>query len=112
MPFLRPLSAKGQGTGCPGLRGVETAVLLVRSLPCSAFGMEGQFLHTPVQDFAHIKRVFRRTGDLVNPAKLSHRAAAAAEHAEDFAIERQLIDSPRECVRAVEHLVGTFGYAD
>ena len=36
----------------------------------SLAGFEDQFLDSPVQEFAHVEFVFRRTRHLVHPAKL------------------------------------------
>src|SRR5258708_4044082 len=67
---------------------------------------ENEFLDAPVQDFSGVEFVFRGAGDFVNPAELSELLAGFAEDAENFSVERELVDAAGEAVGAVEDLTG------
>ena len=66
--------------------------------------MQNQLLHAPIQDFGDINFVLRRARDLVNPAELLQLVAHASEHADHFAVQRQLVNAARISVGAVEIL--------
>src|SRR5271155_860701 len=68
-------------------------------------GLEDQLLHAPIQELGDIKHVFRRTRHRVNPAELLQLLAGPAEHAQHLAVEAELVEPPRPCVRTVEHLM-------
>ena len=53
---------------------------------------ENQLLHSPIQQLANEELVLRRARDLVNPSELLGLAAGSAEHAQELAVERQLIN--------------------
>src|SRR5215831_695275 len=69
---------------------------LVRRLPLRPLRMESELLHAPIENLGHIERVLGRTGDLMDPAELAGRAAAGADHPQELAVERELVDSSRE----------------
>src|SRR6185436_8251833 len=71
-----------------GLSVVFSALLIGR--------LQHQLLHAPRQQLADIKCILVRTGDFVNPGELAGRTAAIADAADQFAIERQLVDFPRD----------------
>src|SRR5712664_4131250 len=66
---------------------------------------ENPFLDAPVQNFGDVEFVFGGAGDFVNPAKLSELLAGFAEDAENFSVEREFVDTARESIGGVEHLV-------
>src|SRR5712664_3607128 len=66
---------------------------------------ENQFLDAPVQNFGDVEFVFGGAGDFVNPAKLSELLAGFAEDAENFSVEREFVDTARESIGGVEHLI-------
>ena len=63
--------------------------------------LEDQFLHSPVQQFADIKFIFRRTRDFVNPSELLKLPSCLPEHAEYFPVQGELVDSPGKGIRRV-----------
>jgi hypothetical protein len=63
-------------------------------------------LDSPIQDFGDVEFVFRGAGDFVDPAEVAWLFAGLAEHAEDFAVEAQLVDATGEGVRGEEDLIG------
>src|SRR5215467_10933849 len=67
--------------------------------------MQNQLLDPPVEDFRDVENVLGGTGDLVNPTELLWLFARLAEHTQDLAIERELIDAARTRIGAVEHLL-------
>src|SRR5580692_4191152 len=67
--------------------------------------MQDQLLHPPIEDFGDIERVLVRAGDGVDPAELLELLAGAAEHAQNLAVEAQLVDAARKSVGDIEHLV-------
>src|SRR5205085_4965675 len=69
--------------------------------------MQRQLLHSPVEKLRDIDLFLARTGDLVDPAELLRLLARFAQHTEHLAVERELVDAARECVRAEEHLIRT-----
>src|ERR1700704_3670131 len=69
-------------------------------------GTQCELLHAPVQQLADIERVLVRASDLVNPAEFALDPAAAANHAQHLSIKRQLVDTAREGIGAVKHLIG------
>src|SRR5438552_11632308 len=71
----------------------------------SMAGSQNELLHPPIQDFAHVELVFRRTRYLMNPSKLLELLAGFAEHAEDFSIQAELIDPSGKRIGAVQILM-------
>ena len=67
-------------------------------------GMERETLYAPVEKFGHVQLVLGRTRDLVDPAELLRLLPRLAEHAEDFAVEREFVDAAGNGVGAVEQL--------
>src|SRR5215467_523530 len=67
--------------------------------------MEHELLHPPIEQLRDIELILARTRNLVNPPELLHFLPGLAEHAEDFALERELVDAPGHRVRAVQHLI-------
>jgi hypothetical protein len=57
------------------------------------FGVEDEFLDAPVEEFGDVEGVFGGAGDLVDPAELLELFAGLAEDAENFAVERELVDA-------------------
>ena len=57
---------------------------------------ENQLLHAPIQKLADIEFVLRRAGDFVNPAELLELLAGAAEIAQHFAVQAELVDAARD----------------
>src|SRR5205085_771401 len=76
------------------------------------FGMQNQFLYAPVDDFRDVEFIFRRAGDLVNPAELLWLLTGAAEDAKNFPIQRQLVDAARKRICGIEKLIGPRSDAD
>ena len=62
---------------------------------------ENQFLHAPIQEFRYIKLVFGWTCDFVDPSELLELLAGFAQHAQDFAVETEFVDSSGKSIRAV-----------
>src|ERR1700694_2994591 len=69
--------------------------------------MQDEFLNSPIQELRDIKNILGRARDLVNPSKLLELVSRVAEHAEDFAVEGELIDAPWVRIRGVQHLTRT-----
>src|SRR6202035_442083 len=67
--------------------------------------MQDQLLHAPIQDFGDIEGVLVRAGDGVDPAELLELFAGAAEHAQNLAVQAELVDAAGEGVGDVKHLV-------
>src|ERR1700731_4701325 len=67
--------------------------------------MQDQLLPPPIEDFGDVERVLVRTGDGMDPAELLELLAGAAEHAQNLAVEAQLVDAAGEGVGDIEHLV-------
>src|SRR5580692_4991887 len=67
--------------------------------------MQDQLLHPPIEDFGDIEHVLVRAGDGMDPAELLELFAGAAEHAQNLAVEAQLVDAAGESVGDIEHLV-------
>ncbi len=67
--------------------------------------MQQQLLHAPVQQFPHVDFIFRWARDFVDPSKLLHLPAGPAEHAQNFAVQADLVNAARESVRRVNHLI-------
>src|SRR5580693_3975223 len=68
-------------------------------------GMQDQLLHPPIEDFGDVEHVLVGAGDGVDPAELLELLAGAAEHAQNLAVEAQLVDAARKSVGDIEHLV-------
>jgi hypothetical protein len=68
----------------------------------TASAVQYELLHPPVQEFGDVEHVFRRAGHLVDPAELLQPLAGAAEDAQQFALQRQLVDAAGKRVGAVE----------
>jgi hypothetical protein len=45
-----------------------------------------EFLHSPIQEFRNVKRIFGRTGNLMNPSELAELFAGFSENAEDVSV--------------------------
>src|SRR5580704_12894937 len=67
--------------------------------------MQDQLLHAPIENFGDVKRVLVRAGNLVNPPELLELLAGAAEHPEDLAVKRKLVDAAGEGVGDIKYLV-------
>src|SRR5439155_16832220 len=71
----------------------------------SLAGSQNKLLHPPIQDFADVELVFRRTRDLMNPPKLFELLAGFAKQAQDFSIQAELVDPAGKSVGAVQVLM-------
>src|SRR5262245_64263891 len=71
-----------------------------------------QLLHAPVQDLGDVDFVLGRAGDLVDPAELLELLARLAQPTEHLAVKRELVETAREGVGDVHHLVRAGRYAD
>src|ERR1700759_251394 len=80
-------------------------VLIISRSPLSFAGMQDELLDSPVQDFSDEQRVLRWARHLVDPAELLELFARGAEHAQDLAVERDLVDAARIGVGGIHHLV-------
>src|ERR1700689_2857052 len=67
--------------------------------------MQDQLLHAPIEDFGDVERVLVRAGDGMDPAELLELLAGAAEHAQNLAVEAELVDAAGKSVGDIEHLV-------
>src|SRR5438094_555240 len=68
--------------------------------------MQDQLLHAPVEQRGDVEQVFRRAGDFVDPAELLELFPGLAEHAEQLALQAELVDPPRVGVGCEQHLIG------
>ena len=66
--------------------------------------MERQLLHAPVIHVGYEQRVLARARDRVNPVELPRFVSGLAQRAENFPIERELVNSPRLLIGGVEVL--------
>src|SRR5882757_352795 len=55
--------------------------------------LQQQLLHPPVQELGDIEHVLGRARHRVDPAELLELLAGLAEHAQNLAVERQLVDA-------------------
>src|SRR5205085_5050264 len=67
--------------------------------------VQGDLLHTPVEELAHEQLIFGGAGDFVNPAELLRLVPRLAEPSEHFAVERQFVDAAWIGIGAVEELL-------
>jgi hypothetical protein len=65
------------------------------------FRAENELLHAPVQQFADVDFVFRWACDFVDPSELFELSAGLTKHAQDLAIQADLVDSAGESVGCV-----------
>src|SRR4051812_7157908 len=66
--------------------------------------MQDQLLDAPVVHVGDVDGVFRRAGDAVRPVELPELVTGLAEHADDGAVEGQLVEPPGFDVRRIEIL--------
>src|ERR1700693_710195 len=66
--------------------------------------MQYEFLNSPIQKLRDIKHILGRARDFVDPSELFELLARFAKHAENLAIEAELVDASRVRVRCVQHL--------
>src|SRR5258708_36287309 len=74
--------------------------------------MQVEFLYSPVQELCNVKRIFRRTGNLMHPPELAGLFAGFPKNAEDVSVQIHLVDSARAGIGSVKHLFGTRSNAD
>src|ERR1700681_2486188 len=68
---------------------------------------ERQLLHPPIQQLGDVDLALTRAGDLVHPPKLLRLLAGFTKHPKNLAVQRELVDSSREGIRAEQHLIGS-----
>src|SRR6202162_3831389 len=72
--------------------------------PCR---MQGELLHSPIQELRDEERVFGRARNLMHPSKLAELLARFPENAEDVSVQVDLVDPALVGVGCIEHLVRT-----
>src|SRR5262245_65870087 len=107
---MRAVQTKNRGLACePAVR--ARIVLLFLALG-ALVATNKEPLHAPVKDLGDVDFVLGRAGDLVDPAELPELLARLAQPTEHLAVKRELVETAREGVGDVHHLVRAGRYAD
>src|SRR5438876_386994 len=66
---------------------------------------ENQLLYAPIQQFGDVEFGLRRARDFVDPTELLEVFAGFSEHAQDLAVQAELVDTAWVSIRAEQHLI-------
>ena len=97
-PAFRPALVQHFSAPERGLKPATTYLIRKVAKSGEKFGLkpsqltQGQLLHAPVREFAHVKFVFTTAIHFVDGAELLQQLSRLAEFAEDFSVQRHLVD--------------------
>src|SRR5574340_34136 len=73
---------------------------------------ENQLLYAPIQQFGDVEFGLRRAGHFVDPTELLELLARLPKHAQNLALQAELVDPAGITIRTEQHLMGSRCNAD